>query len=94
MGRHTATVTTKGQVTLPSELRKELGIKAGDKIDFERNAQGNFEIVAKTLRMADLRGLIKTDIVLSDSELQAAISEGWGERWRRYEDDREEDGGA
>lgn len=35
MGGVTAKVTTKGQVTLPKEIRERIGIKAGDVIDFE-----------------------------------------------------------
>ncbi|MDQ2785438.1 MAG: AbrB/MazE/SpoVT family DNA-binding domain-containing protein [Chloroflexota bacterium] len=29
-----STMTSKGQVTIPAEVRKQLGIKAGDKITF------------------------------------------------------------
>jgi antitoxin PrlF len=32
-------VTSKGQVTIPVELRKSLGIKAGDHLIFERKGQ-------------------------------------------------------
>ncbi|MBI3752543.1 MAG: AbrB/MazE/SpoVT family DNA-binding domain-containing protein [Deltaproteobacteria bacterium] len=35
MGGVTAKVTTKGQVTLPKEVRERIGIEAGDEIDFE-----------------------------------------------------------
>jgi len=35
MGGVTAKVTTKGQVTLPKEVRERIGIEAGDVIDFE-----------------------------------------------------------
>lgn len=30
-----AKVTTKGQVTLPKEVRERMGIEAGDEIDFQ-----------------------------------------------------------
>lgn len=30
-------VTEKGQVTIPKELREELGIGAGSEVEFERN---------------------------------------------------------
>ena len=34
MGEYVATVTQKGQVTIPSELRRALGLKPGDKVAF------------------------------------------------------------
>ena len=36
----TAKVTSKGQITIPIEIRRQLGIKPGDKVRFERNKQG------------------------------------------------------
>jgi AbrB family looped-hinge helix DNA binding protein len=32
-----ATVTTKGQVVIPSRIRRELGIRAGTRVAFQRN---------------------------------------------------------
>jgi AbrB family looped-hinge helix DNA binding protein len=39
-----ATVTSKGQVTIPVEVRKALGVKAGDKLRFELHENG-FRVV-------------------------------------------------
>jgi antitoxin PrlF len=39
-----ATVTSKGQVTLPSELRKRLGIKKGSRIRFSIPASGPVQV--------------------------------------------------
>ncbi|HQZ98464.1 MAG TPA: AbrB/MazE/SpoVT family DNA-binding domain-containing protein [Pyrinomonadaceae bacterium] len=33
-----AKITSKGQITVPLEVRKELGVKPGDKLRFERNS--------------------------------------------------------
>ncbi len=35
-----ATMTSKGQVTIPVEVRKRLGVKAGDKLRFESQEDG------------------------------------------------------
>ena len=35
------TVTSKGQVTIPKPVRDLLGLKAGSKVDFRRNADGS-----------------------------------------------------
>jgi len=32
-----ATMTSKGQVTVPFEIRRILGVRAGDKVEFETN---------------------------------------------------------
>ena len=36
-----ATVTTKGQVTIPKPVRDLLGLIPGSKVDFRRNADGD-----------------------------------------------------
>lgn len=33
-----ATITSKGQVTIPVEIRERLGLKAGDRIEFDETA--------------------------------------------------------
>lgn len=35
-----AKVTTKGQLTLPVEVRRRLGVKPGDRLAFEQTAEG------------------------------------------------------
>ena len=56
-----AKVTSKGQITLPGELRKALGIKPGDRVDFRKTEKGNYELVAKTKTMEDIRGIVPYD---------------------------------
>lgn len=33
-----ATITSKGQITIPLQVRQRLRLKAGDKLDFDENA--------------------------------------------------------
>jgi AbrB family looped-hinge helix DNA binding protein len=56
-----AKVTSKGQITLPVEMRKALGIKPGDRINFRKNQKGNYELVAKTKTLEDIKGIIPYD---------------------------------
>jgi AbrB family looped-hinge helix DNA binding protein len=35
-----AKVTSKGQVTVPREIRRRLGVRAGDRLEFEDNGSG------------------------------------------------------
>jgi AbrB family looped-hinge helix DNA binding protein len=38
----TATVTAKGQITIPAEIRKALGLDAGARIEFEEVEPGRY----------------------------------------------------
>jgi antitoxin PrlF len=38
--KQVAKVTSKGQITIPVEIRQALGVKPGDKLVFERTADG------------------------------------------------------
>jgi AbrB family looped-hinge helix DNA binding protein len=79
-----AKVTSKGQITLPAKLREQLGIKPGDRLDFERNSKGGVELVARRTTAADLRGILKTETSLTDEQLDDAINSAFGARWRRF----------
>jgi antitoxin PrlF len=35
-----AKITSKGQITLPYEIRREMGVRAGDKVEFEKDDAG------------------------------------------------------
>lgn len=57
----TATVTAKGQVTIPKPVRDLLGIAPGSKVDFRRAADGSVVLVRadedrRASRFAKLRG--------------------------------------
>ena len=41
----TATVTAKGQITIPKAVRDALGVKAGSKVDFKPLGDGQIAIV-------------------------------------------------
>ena len=55
----TATVTSKGQVTLPKKVREALRIKAGDRIDFVLDESGSVQILPGRLDVRDLKGLLR-----------------------------------
>ncbi len=52
-----ATVTSKGQITLPKSVRDRLGIEAGDRLEFVESKQG-FLVVAATRDIRSLKGSI------------------------------------
>ena len=52
-----STVTSKGQVTIPAEIRRHLGIGEGDKITFVVEDQGTVQVKASRYpTIASLRG--------------------------------------
>lgn len=55
----TATITSKGQITIPSEVRKKLGLKAGDQINFFEDGDGKYTFEPKTGSIMDMRGILK-----------------------------------
>ena len=55
----TATVTSKGQITIPIEVRKALKLKAGDKINIFDNGDGKFTFQPKTGSIMEMEGLFQ-----------------------------------
>ena len=52
-----STITSKGQVTIPAEVRKYLGIKTNDKIAFVIDSEGSVRLrVPRYPDIASLRG--------------------------------------
>jgi AbrB family looped-hinge helix DNA binding protein len=49
-------VTFNGRVTLPSNVRKQLGLKTGDSVDFVEIEKGRFAITPGTASIADPKG--------------------------------------
>ncbi len=60
MVRHmpTATVTSKGQITIPKSVREGLGVDAGDRVEFVESAKGVYTVVAASRDVRELKGLI------------------------------------
>jgi len=54
----TATVTSKGQITIPVKVRKALGLKPGTRIDFYQNEDGRYVLYPKTGSIMDLAGCL------------------------------------
>ncbi len=72
-----ATVTSKGQVTLPVEARRRLGIRAGTRREFIVKDDERLEVVRGGGGVRELRGLLpKPRRKLSLDEMEAAIAKG------------------
>lgn len=80
----TATMTSKGQVTIPAEIRKKLRLHAGSKIDFVENDAGETVMRAKSGDIRKLYGIVKYDgPPLSIEEMDEAIAQAVVEEFNR-----------
>jgi len=73
----TATLTSKGQITIPAKVRAELGVSAGDRVEFIELGKGRFAIVPATRSIKELKGIFKgrRRKPVSIEEMDAAIAE-------------------
>ena len=55
----TATLTTKGQVTIPAAVRVSLGLETGSRVEFVEAGNGQYYIVAATSPVQTLKGMLK-----------------------------------
>jgi AbrB family looped-hinge helix DNA binding protein len=53
-----ATLTSKGQTTIPKSIRDSLGMKAGDRMTFTLMPDGAVLLRVKNKRLADLAGVL------------------------------------
>jgi len=52
------TMSIKGQVTIPRDVRERLGLQAGDKIAWSLLSNGTVVVRPKTRRLVDLVGML------------------------------------
>ena len=70
-----ATITSKGQVTVPKPIRDKLHLKAGDKIEFMLEEDGNLRVAPVTASVTQLKGMLsKPAVTLSIAEMNEAIA--------------------
>jgi antitoxin PrlF len=70
----TATLTSKGQITIPARVRQLLGVTTGDRVEFLEVAPGRFELIAATRPVTALKGMFGTPSrVMTVDEMNAVI---------------------
>jgi antitoxin PrlF len=72
----TATITSKGQITIPVQVRAALGVDTGDRIEFIEVRKGEFNIVSATRSVKELKGMlrVKRGKPVSIEEMNRAIA--------------------
>jgi antitoxin PrlF len=73
----TATVTAKGQVTLPVEVRRRLGLRAGSKLEFIVIDDERLEAIPVSETVSSLKGMVpKPKRPLSLTDMDKAVAKG------------------
>ena len=72
-----ATITSKGQVTIPKRIRDRLHLEPGDRIDFIVDEAGDLRVTPVTAPVTRLKGMVrKPGIPVSLEEMEEAIAKG------------------
>jgi len=70
-----ATLTSKGQITIPLQVRTALGLETGDRVEFMEAGDGQYMIMAATKSVLNLKGFIgKPPKPVSIKDMNAAIA--------------------
>jgi AbrB family looped-hinge helix DNA binding protein len=77
-----ATITSKGQVTIPKRIRDELGLDAGTEVEFVLEKDGTIRVRPKRPAMDRLRA-VKESLAEHDVDLEAMRRESKAE-WRSH----------
>ncbi len=71
----TATVTSKGQITIPAEVRQALQVATGDRVEFVQIEPGQFLFVAANRSVTELKGMFgKARKSVSIDDMNQAIA--------------------
>lgn len=71
-----ATLTSKGQITIPVDVRNALKVDTGDRVEFVQIAPGRYEFVAATSEVTALKGMFgKPKKTVSIEDMHAAIAQ-------------------
>ena len=71
----TATITSKGQITIPVSVRNDLKVGTGDRVEFIQIGPGRYEFVAVTHSVKELKGMFgKPAKTVSVEDMNKAIA--------------------
>lgn len=79
-----ATLTSKGQVTIPKDIREFLHLHSGDKIEVLPTENGEAIIRPVTITVDDMFGVLKKpgQKSISVEEMNQALKQGFKSHWR------------
>ena len=72
-----ATITSKGQVTLPKALREALNLSTGDKLCFVLSGESEVRMIPKHMPVQKLKGILPApDLPVSLEQMKLAVRKG------------------
>ncbi|MDJ0579318.1 AbrB/MazE/SpoVT family DNA-binding domain-containing protein [Crocosphaera sp.] len=73
-----ATITSKGQVTIPKEIRDYLKLETGTKVDFVITESGEVKVIPLVVNAQTLSGILKRTEkkIVTLEEMEKAIRKG------------------
>lgn len=76
-----ATVTSKGQITIPAPVRRSLGLHTGDRVEFVEHPDGHIELIPATRSVTSLKGFFGPPPAraVTLDEMDRAIAESAGQ---------------
>jgi AbrB family looped-hinge helix DNA binding protein len=86
MREFVSTITARGQVTIPREIRDQLGVSDSGKVAFILDESGKVELRPVRYTLSALRGIIpalpQADADGIDTQISDALAEGASKRQR------------
>ncbi len=74
-----ATLTSKGQITLPKAIRKLMGVDTGDQIAFRVQEDGKVYVEPENVDLMSLKGVLKSSVRgVSVEDMNEAIAQEAG----------------
>ena len=71
-----AALSSKGQLTLPAEIRRTLHLHAGDRLDIVLGENNRVELIPLSRSVKDLKGMLPKPLrVISLEEMDRAIQD-------------------
>jgi len=74
-----STVTSKGQITIPKEIRDRLRLQTGHQVEFQVDRQGQVIMRPRNRDFHTLKGIVRSrrKTPVSIEEMNEAIARGW-----------------
>jgi antitoxin PrlF len=75
----TSTLTSKGQITIPKEIRDQVQLRIGQRVQFDVDSKGRVVLTPRVHDILSLKGMIRTRRrrAVTVRQMNDAIAEGF-----------------